>query len=258
MAATRASENDIRTLAVRAVTQARSGNRVLAAALLDQAVSVAAGCPRTLSRLGHIFIEQESLGPALAAFDAALAAGPESFDALMGKAALLSRCGDEAAAERLTERAARLAPVRGGEGAAPHVDAIACARCLRSSRYRIVRNRRSGMRATYKGGHFALKGFFEGDAPSMATMNLGYGDKALSLPGSPALLINTIACADAARQSLTALAAYVRGRPHMPVVNRPDDVLATTRDANFRRAPTGDVRFARTVRLSVSAPPDAV
>lgn len=64
------------------------------------------------------------------------------------------------------------------------------------------------------------------------------------------LLLNTIADADTERRSLESLSRYLKSHPGVPVVNHPDRVLETTRDANARRlAAVPGLVFPRTVRF---------
>ncbi len=64
------------------------------------------------------------------------------------------------------------------------------------------------------------------------------------------LIMNSIADPDFERDSLLALSEYLKTVPRMPVINHPDRVLPTARDANYRRFKDFDgIVFPKTLRL---------
>jgi len=78
-----------------------------------------------------------------------------------------------------------------------------------------------------------------------------------NLPADPSalprhdLIVNTIACPDREGRSLKTLSRFLQGAPHAPLINHPDHVLQTTRDANHARLHDIEgMTFPRTLRVS--------
>ncbi len=102
-----------------------------------------------------------------------------------------------------------------------------------------------------RGGHFSTKGLLpKGRFPIrkwvIADNNI---NARADVPDSP-LILNSIADPDIEPGPLDALAEYLRRHPEIPVINPPDRVRQTARDANARRLDgMPGVTFPRTIRF---------
>jgi glutathione synthase/RimK-type ligase-like ATP-grasp enzyme len=118
-------------------------------------------------------------------------------------------------------------------------------------------------KARHIGGHFSLKELFVA-LNRFPTHRWTIAEDNINRTGSVpdhALVVNTIADADSESRSLESLAEFLAAHPQTPVINDPQKVLRTTRDANYRNLSGIDgVTFPRTIRFSASsiAPEEAV
>lgn len=199
-----------------------------------------------LATFGQLFAQMGALPEADRLFARALEADRRHVTALLGRSAVKGRMGDGDEAAALLRAVARAAPV-----VPPPADAtgptILQTRCLLSARYVLGFEPGRGFRGRFKGGHFSTDHLMDRRGYRMAIANLVGAEAPLRACASPSLLLNTIACADRARPSLQAVARFLESRPDLPVVNHPDAVLRTTRDATAERL--GGVPGARFAKI---------
>lgn len=114
-----------------------------------------------------------------------------------------------------------------------------------------------GFGGRFAGGH--LPDLLDERNHRVATANLIGDEMPLRACPAPALLINTIACADRGRQSLEAVGRFLATRADLPVINHPNAVARTARDAVAERlGKIAGVTFARVRRFSAGTGVDAV
>jgi hypothetical protein len=190
--------------------------------------------------------------------DARLAASPDDPRALLGLSALAVRDRQPERARALLHAATRAAPVR-HTARTPGRPLVLRPRAIDAIVHRIIRGRDGQWKTKWKGGHFSLTHLLDDDACDLSMASLIGGDTApLDAAPPPDLFLNTIACADSARITLSALADWLDRHPQLPVLNHPRAVLATTRDGNARRlGALADTVFPRTLRLRTAATPAA-
>lgn len=85
------------------------------------------------------------------------------------------------------------------------------------------------------------------------------GDNLQSLQDLPPfdLIMNSIADPDVEEKSLNTLSRFLLKQPGLPVINRPDKVMMTTRDGNYRRfMGVEGIVFPKTIRLAVAGGDD--
>jgi hypothetical protein len=189
---------------------------------------------------------------------ALLAASPDDPRALLGLSALAVRDRQPERARALLHAATRASPVRHASRT-PGRPLVLRPRAIDAIVHRIIRGRDGQWKTKWKGGHFSLTHLLYDDACDLSMASLIGGDTApLDAAPLPDLFLNTVACADSARVTLHALADWLDRHPHLPVVNHPRAVLATTRDGNARRlGALADTVFPRTLRLRTAATPAA-
>ncbi len=189
-----------------------------------------------------------------------LGGNPQCSRAMLALSALMRRQGERKAARDLLRRAVDAQPLTPVGRQSSGRPAVYRARCIDSAAYRIVPDRRGGFKTLFKGGHFSTQHLLDDRAVNLFVANLRGGrTDALEQAAAPDIIINTIACADRGRRSLRALHGFLLKRPHLPIINRPEAVIATTRNGNYKRLDAlEDVRFPRTRRLRVDAEPASV
>ena len=105
-----------------------------------------------------------------------------------------------------------------------------------------------------RGGHFSTKYLI--DDPDFALRSFTIAGDNLERAGAVPphdLMLNSIADPDVEGASLHSLARYLERHPETEVINRPEQVLETTRDRNWQRLDGRDgIGFPRTLRLSLS------
>lgn len=115
----------------------------------------------------------------------------------------------------------------------------------------ISRSADGGHSVTLRGGHFTLQYLSLNAEPARRNFTIP-GHRGLNSSRLPTfdLMINTIADPDLERASLESLSAWLADHPDTNLINHPDRVLQTTRDANYQRLRDIDgVIFPLTVRL---------
>lgn len=188
-----------------------------------------------------------------------LARHPGNADALLAISALFREEGKTGVANEFMLRAFAAKPLS-AETAGGGKPLVYRTRCLESADYCLVGHpQRGGYKTRFKGGHFSVANLIDKSVLDLRVANIHSGSlAALDNHALPQLLVNTVACADRGRATLTALSGFLRQHPGLPVINHPDAVLRTTRDANFERLNRIDgLRFPCTRRITVSSDPAA-
>lgn len=115
----------------------------------------------------------------------------------------------------------------------------------------IGRNADGACRTVLRGGHFTTQYLLLKPDFAMKTYTIAR-DNILKIPPPRAdLMLNTIAEPDIEGSSLVSLAKYLETAPETPIINRPERVMETARDANWRRLRGfPGVTFPRTQRVT--------
>lgn len=199
-----------------------------------------------LAGFGQMFAQLGAVAEADRLFARALEAERRHVTALLGRSAVKARIGEHDEAAALLRAVAQAAPVMPPDPGATG-PLVLRTRCLLSARYVLSFEPGRGFRERFKGGHFSTDHLLDERAFRVATANLVGGEAPLRACASPALLLNTVACADRGRRSLDAIGRFLETRPGLPVVNHPDAVARTTRDGAAERL--GGVPHARFARI---------
>ncbi|CCQ74666.1 tetratricopeptide repeat protein [Magnetospira sp. QH-2] len=123
-------------------------------------------------------------------------------------------------------------------------------RAFDNAYYMIGRKTDAKAQTRMRGGHFSTRylldyGHYETFTATIVDDNILRGPTP-----EHALLLNTIADVDLDAEDLRTLATFLERHPDMPVINRPEGILQTGRDENYRNFdPIDGVRFPRTERL---------
>ena len=114
---------------------------------------------------------------------------------------------------------------------------------------------RHGYITRLRGGHFTTAYLLLDPPWHVRTFTIAEFN--LFIPGAlpaHAVMVNTIAEPDVEAESLKTLQKYMETAPNVPLINRPDRVFETSRDANWRRLrDMPGLRFPRTQRISVTS-----
>ena len=116
----------------------------------------------------------------------------------------------------------------------------------------LTRRDDNALTSTLRGGHFSTNDLLEkADFP---VQQYTITDESLLHPGrmpERTLILNSIAEPDVEGASLAMLKRYLAANPNTLVINHPEAVIATARDANYVRLMGSDgIHFPRTVRLN--------
>ena len=207
-----------------------------------------------LFEIGEFDIARRILEPALAST-------PTDADALCTLSALRQRDGDTEAARQVLLRSAELKPISAPRHHRPHQPAVLRIRCVENSFYGILQDGRTGRhRRRLKDGHFSVKNLIDKKRVNLFIASIA-GDNLLNRDDLPPfrLAINSVSCADLNPGGLQRIDRFLARFPHIPVINPPRKVLATTRAQNARRLGSLDaVRFPRTEMFCNDAAPNEV
>jgi Tfp pilus assembly protein PilF len=203
------------------------------AAVCRAALAAAPELAQAHVQLGLALLTTGDPRQALAHFERAVAAEPASVLAYQGRSAALARLGRRAAAQAAAREANRLRPVRSQPRTGTPIGSVLVLRCAEHHWFD-VRNGRIGLCGPINSMnapayldrrrfhvHTAFVDALRGDDPRG------------SLPAFD-LVFNAIADPDVSRRSLERARTLLAGSA-APVINRPEAVLATTRDGNWRR-----------------------
>ena len=207
-----------------------------------------------LTKLARALLRQGRLDEAQQAYARVIDHDPSHRDAHCAMAALLCKAGEVKSGRRLMREYFARCPVRTSipQGAA---DRPALLKIRGFDKTRIVLGERTNGSTKWKmrGGHFTTK--FLLPEPGFAVHMLTITEENILQQGAVPphdVILNTIAEADVEGASLATLQRYCDREPTVPLINRPEQILKTTRDRNFQRLQGHDgIRFPRTVRLSM-------
>lgn len=165
------------------------------------------------------------------------------------RAALLHHAGRREEASGLTRgyfanHPLRLASDAGGR------PAILKLRCLDRAYYMLGERSAGGLKVKLRGGHFSTAHLLARGRLAVHRLTvIGETPPAVALPPA-GLALNTLGDADMAPEGLHGLARLLAAHPDLPVINRPERVALTGRDANHRRIdPLPGFAFPRTERF---------
>ena len=190
------------------------------------------------------------------------AADPMHHSAHASIAALLTRSGNEDQGRNVLRKYFERRPLGPApKGNLPPRPLVLKLRGFDGTRITIGARRNGQYKRKFRGGHFTTGQLLLKPDFAMQTLTIS-GDNLLREGAVPEhdLMLNTIAEPDIEGASLASLARYLEQHPETPIINRPEGVLHTTRDGNYRRLRDFDgAIFPRTERLTFhGAGPDEV
>ncbi|MEO0999806.1 MAG: tetratricopeptide repeat protein [Pseudomonadota bacterium] len=209
-------------------------------------------------RLGDILFKSGGFETAARVLSGVLQRDPNEVGALRTLSAFLSAQDEPERARAFLIRAARRDPYQAAGRIERAKPTILRVRAVENSWYGILRDKGTGLyKRRMKGGHLSVKALIEKPEFNLIVANLA-GDVLPPVEGLPPVdvIVNTVACPDLAGASLVNVGRYIERFPGVPVINRPETVLETTRAKNAERLGALEgVRFPRTEALTNDAPP---
>ena len=211
--------------------------------------------------IGEWLFEIGEFDSARRILEPALASTPTDAGALGTLSALRQRDGDTDAARHALWESAELKPISAPRHHRPHQPSVLRIRCVENSFYGILKDGRTGRhKRRLKDGHFSVKSLIDKKRVNLFIASVA-GDNLLNHNDLPPfrLAINSVSCADLNPDGLQRIDRFLARFPHIPVINQPRKVLATTRAQNARRLGELDgVRFPRTEMFRNDAAPNDV
>lgn len=114
------------------------------------------------------------------------------------------------------------------------------------------KSEKGGLTTRFRGGHFTTKFLVSG--PTYPEHRFTIARDNILRPGALpdfGVMLNTIADPDVETETLVTLNKYLAMHPGTPLINYPDQVLLTTRDANYQRLQgMAGIRFPETHRVA--------
>lgn len=186
--------------------------------------------------LGVLLFKAGEMTAAEQVLDHALASGRIGGEALRTRSALYTRSEQPFLARRMIGAAALLDPYKPADDPAENAVPALRLRCVDRSRYTISWNAAGGCSRRFRSGHFSLQELIDPRAIAVSTLS-SYGDSLSTMETLPdcRVILNTIACPDLNPDPLKHAARFLRRFPQVPVINRPEAVLACTREENAVR-----------------------
>lgn len=198
---------------------------------------------------------------AIQSYARVVAADPDNRPAHLALASLLNKIGHEEEGQALLRdfftRRPLGSPPKGSLPARPLMMKVRGF----SGTKAVLGKRRNGMwKRKLRGGHFTTRYLLRKPAFAVQTFTVAGDNLEQELMPEHDLMLNTIAEPDIEGPSLDALSRYLERKPGTAVINRPDRILATTRDGNWQRLKDFEgIIFPVTKRLSfVNAGPDEI
>lgn len=231
----------------------RDGRLEEAAARFKRAARLKPSDPKTCALLGGGFFMLGDSAAAMPLLRQSAAARPDDETVHRQLAALLTAAGERDESQALMTGFFNANPVRHRPAARVSEGRVLIARGLNGTFYTTGTDRKGLTVSKRCGGHFATRHLFDHRAYDVDTITLTAGglEAPERLPEADVIL-NVMADPDAEGGPLGWLAGAVSGLQHTPVLNRPERVLDTGRDGNYRRLlglSRDGIEFPRTERL---------
>lgn len=217
-----------------------------------QALECGDGSAATQINLATMLHAGGRLDRAVAAFEDVLARAPDTAEAFIPLSAIVHAQGDPDRASRLlhdgvARKAHRTFPCPGTPAAT-----VLVLRGLENSHYGLGK----GAETVMTGGNFPVSGFLSSARFTSHVYHVLDGNICVAETPIPShdVILNTIADADLEPGSLRVVAEYCEAHPKVPVINRPEAVMQTTRDAAYHALKDlPGVVFPTTVRTILPA-----
>lgn len=204
-----------------------------------------------LNIYGQFLLSRGHFAEAAKAFLNCLKISPDDYESGLALSSIADTRGDYKAARAILKQVARSHPLIWEGKPDPQKSTLLRIRGIEGSAYRIVQQSDGTYKNLLRGGHFSIKDFVQRKQYNLMILNILENniDELKDIPKFD-LLLNTIACPDRKRASLTAAARFVDRHPNIPVINDPRRVLETTRERNALRLNLiPGVRFPKTEKL---------
>ena len=205
--------------------------------------------------LARALLRQHRLDEAFGVYSRVAREDPESRDAHSALAALMCKFGQVDEGRALLEAYYLRCPYRSvvPDGAADR-PALLKIRGFDKTKITLGARNNGSTKWKMRGGHFSTRFLLPEPAFMVHTYTIT-GDNIADTETVPPhdLILNTIAEADVEGASLASLQRYLDQHPDVPLINRPGQILKTTRDRNFERLQGFEgLRFPRTMRLRMT------
>lgn len=227
-----------------------------AAKLSGQSLSEALGQGDKYSLLqrGYALMGGGQFEDAKTALEAAAARYPEHHRVHASLAAVLEKLGHKDAALEVMEGFYTRKPMK-LERATHNPQKAPTLMCLYGydgTRYKLASNGDGSFKKFRRGGHFMLRYLLDKTKFNIQHFTVSKGNLDRYAAPSPCdLILNTVADPDVEMASLHTIQAFVERTQGVPIINRPDRVMETTRDRNHERLNEIDgIRFPKTRRFT--------
>ena len=216
------------------------------------AIELAPNSLEILYDYGKVLLTVGKFNQALEVFRHCLAIDPHDYDSGLAFSSLLHGQGDLEGAKTMLAKVTRKHPYRFVSKPNPQKPSILRMRGLEGSAYSIVEQADGTFKHLLRGGHFSIGDLVDKSQINLTILNI-FENNLEELNNLPKfdLILNTIACPDLKPVSLLAAARFVDRYPHIPLINHPRKVLATTRERNsLRLNMIRGVRFPKTEKIT--------
>lgn len=227
-----------------------------AARLSGQTVSDALGQgdKHSLLQRGYALMGSGQFEDAKTTLEAAAARYPEHHRVHASLAAVLERLEGEGAALKVMQDFYARKPMKLKAAAQNPSNAptLMCLYGYDGTRYKLASNGDGSFQKFRRGGHFMLRYLLDKAKFNIHHFTVSNGNlDTYTVPTPCDLIVNTVADPDVEMASLRTIQAFMDRTPNVPIINRPDRVIETTRDRNYERLNKIDgIRFAKTQRFT--------
>lgn len=205
-----------------------------------------------LKKMGDILLVGGELKAAEMAFRCAVRISADNPLAHLSLSALQHSGGKPGEARKNLERGIRIKPFYVRDCTMEPLARVLRVRGVQGSYYMIGKEHDGEFETKLRGGNISDEHLL--DRSKYTIINyLILDDNILSRKDTPEfdIIVNMITDPDVEIKSLDTLAAFIENNSGIPVINRPEHVIKTTRDGNYRRLKGADgILFPRTVRLA--------
>ena len=219
---------------------------------LMAALAIAPADHRVLDAVGEFHLRAGNFAQAMRFLDKSVRLKPNNTKALRDLAALHHRRGNLSKARYLACKAAAIEPIAMPHNPVPGAPTVMRVNAVENGHYGIRWNKAQQhyVRRLCE-GHFSTRHLLKGARLNTAIANLaGNNLAATRLPGSIRLIINTVSCPDIHAKALMEIRRLLARHPELKVINRPELVLETSREATSRRLKAiPGVRCPETIRV---------
>ena len=208
-----------------------------------------------LARLARALLRQHRLDEAYGVYSRVAREDPDHRDAHAALAALKCKFGQVDEGRALLEAYFERCPFRSAipEGVEGR-PALLKIRGFDKTKITLGARNNGSTKWKMRGGHFSTRFLLPDPDFAVHTYTITKHNirDATTVPPHD-LILNTIAEADVEGASLATLQSYLDQNPDVPLINRPEQILKTTRDGNFQRLQGFEgLRFPRTMRLAMT------